>query len=153
MRLPRSTIRASSEKATTSMPIERTIRLAFSSLPSGARRNAARLLAALAAVVVLGGCVYRLDIQQGNVVGEDDIAQVEVGMTRSQVQFLLGTPMVSDTFHEDRWDYPYYLRQGHHRNPQQRWFVVYFQNDRVVRVERNVEPTQAARSESSSRTS
>ncbi|HEU4618532.1 MAG TPA: outer membrane protein assembly factor BamE [Gammaproteobacteria bacterium] len=108
------------------------------------RLRPARALAALAAALVLGGCIYRLDIQQGNVVDEKDLAQVDVGMTRSQVQFLLGTPMVADTFHEDRWDYPYYLKTGHHRRVQRRWFVVYFQNDRVVRVDRNLEAPTAA---------
>ena len=63
------------------------------------------------AALALAACVYRIDIQQGNLLDDDDIDQVDVGMTRSQVQFLLGTPMVADSFHRDRWDYAYYFRQ------------------------------------------
>ena len=59
-------------------------------------------------------------------------------MTRSQVQFLLGTPMISDSFHRDRWDYAYYLTRGRSPNVERRWVVVYFENDRVSRVERDV---------------
>ncbi|MCZ0955245.1 MAG: outer membrane protein assembly factor BamE, partial [Rhodospirillaceae bacterium] len=60
-------------------------------------------------LLAAGGCVYRIDIQQGNLLEEDAIEQVELGMTRSQVQFLLGTPMIADSFHQDRWDYTYYF--------------------------------------------
>jgi outer membrane protein assembly factor BamE len=118
-------------------------------LPGHLRRGL-RWLPTLAAAFLLCGCVYRLDIQQGNVVDEKNLAQVDVGMTRSQVQFLLGTPMVADSFHEDRWDYPYYLKRGRNRHVEQRWFVVYFQDDRVVRVDRNLE-APSAREEDSGR--
>ena len=64
------------------------------------------------AALALTACVYRIDIQQGNLLDDEDIVQIEVGMTRSQVQFLLGTPMVADSFHRDRWDYAYYFRRG-----------------------------------------
>ena len=64
------------------------------------------------AALALAACVYRIDIQQGNLLDDEDIVQVDVGMTRSQVQFLLGTPMVADSFHRDRWDYAYYFRRG-----------------------------------------
>lgn len=84
------------------------------------------------------GCVYRIDIQQGNLLDDEDINQVEVGMTRSQVQFLLGTPMIADSFHRDRWDYAYYLTHGRSREVDRRWVVVYFENDRVARIERDV---------------
>ena len=92
------------------------------------------LLSALA----LAGCVYRIDIQQGNLVDQEDIDQVEVGMSRSAVQFLLGTPMVADSFHQERWDYPYYLKRGRSRDIERRWFIVYFEGDQVVRLERDL---------------
>ncbi len=87
--------------------------------------------------LVLTACVYRIDIQQGNLLDEDVIDQVELGMTRSQVQFLLGTPMISDSFHQDRWDYTYYFRRGRSRQIDQRWFIVFFQDDEVVRIDRD----------------
>ena len=88
--------------------------------------------------LVLTACVYRVDVQQGNLLKDKDILQVEVGMTRSQVQFLLGTPMVSDSFHRDRWDYAYYLRKGRSPDVLRRWVVVYFDNDRVSKIDREV---------------
>ena len=88
-------------------------------------------------LLVLTACVYRIDIQQGNLLEEDVIDQVELGMTRSQVQFLLGTPMIADSFHQDRWDYTYYFRRGRSRNIDQRWFIVYFEGDEVVRIDRD----------------
>ena len=90
------------------------------------------------ACAVLAGCVYRLDIQQGNLLEEDAIDQVTAGMSRSAVQFLLGTPMVADAFHQDRWDYAYYLRRGRSRDLDKRWVIVHFENDRVARVERDL---------------
>ena len=91
----------------------------------------------LAALLACTACVYRIDIQQGNLLDEENIDQVELGMTRSQVQFLLGTPMIADSFHQDRWDYTYYFRRGRSRNVDQRWFIVYFNDDQVVRMDRD----------------
>lgn len=90
------------------------------------------------AVLSLSGCLYHIDVQQGNVLDPDALDQVEVGMTRSQVQFLLGTPMISDAFHQQRWDYAYYLQEGRRRDVHQRWVVVYFDDDRVVRIDRDL---------------
>ena len=98
-----------------------------------------RAFAVALAVLTLTACVYRIDIQQGNLLDDEDITQVDLGMTRSQVQFLLGTPMVADSFHRDRWDYAYYLRRGRSPDMVQRWVVVYFENDRVTRIDRDVE--------------
>jgi outer membrane protein assembly factor BamE len=98
-----------------------------------------RSLSIVLTALTLTACVYRIDIQQGNLLDDEDIAQVDLGMTRSQVQFLLGTPMIADSFHRDRWDYAYYFRRGRSPNPIQRWFIVYFDNDRVTRIDRDVE--------------
>ena len=96
----------------------------------------------LAAVLLLGACIFRIDIQQGNLLEESVIDQVAVGMTRSQVQFLLGSPMVADSFHENRWDYTYYFKQGRSQEVERRWFIVYFEADRVVNLDKNalIEP-------------
>jgi outer membrane protein assembly factor BamE len=91
----------------------------------------------LAACLLFSACVYRIDIQQGNVLEEEQVEQVAVGMTRSQVQFLLGTPMVADPFHQGRWDYPFYLRRGRSKDVERSWVVVHFENDRVSRIERD----------------
>jgi outer membrane protein assembly factor BamE len=97
-----------------------------------------RVLSIVLAALALTACVYRIDIQQGNLLDDEDIVQIEVGMTRSQVQFLLGTPMVADSFHRDRWDYAYYFRRGRSPDLIQRWVVVHFENDRVTRIDRDL---------------
>ncbi|MEX0897867.1 MAG: outer membrane protein assembly factor BamE [Steroidobacteraceae bacterium] len=95
--------------------------------------------AALCAVLLFAlagaGCVYRMDVQQGNLLDAEQVDQVEVGMTRSQVRFLLGTPMVIDSFDSNRWDYYYSLRRGHSRKVAKRHLVVWFEGDKVTRVE------------------
>ena len=85
--------------------------------------------------LVAAGCVYRMDIQQGNLLDVEQVEQVEVGMTRSQVRFLLGTPMVIDSFDADRWDYVYSLRRGYSRDITRRHLVVWFDGDTVARIE------------------
>ena len=94
------------------------------------------LIAALAIAVV--GCIFRIDIQQGNLLEESVVDQIEIGMTRSQVRFLLGTPMVADSFHQNRWDYTYYFQEGKSRETEQRWLIVYFAEDQVERIEKDV---------------
>lgn len=93
------------------------------------------VFALLVAAALSSGCVYRPDIQQGNLLSVKDIEQVEVGMTRSQVRFLLGTPMVSDPFAPHRWDYVYRMVYGRSRMVDSAHFVVYFAGDKVSRFE------------------
>jgi len=91
---------------------------------------------ALAFSALLCGCVYRMNIQQGNYLENKKIEQVQTGMTRSQVRYLLGTPMVPDAFDNERWDYVYYLKKGRLKKSEQRHLVVYFQEDKVTRLDR-----------------
>lgn len=98
-----------------------------------------RLLVVLVLAVtasLASGCVYRMNIQQGNFLEAKAVDQVKVGMTRSQVRFLLGTPMVADAFQPNRWDYLYYLKDGRRRNVQQRHFVIHFEEEKVARIDR-----------------
>jgi outer membrane protein assembly factor BamE len=82
------------------------------------------------------GCVYRINIQQGNFLKQTDVDQVQPGMTRSQVRYLLGTPMVADSFNKERWDYIYYLKKGRTRHVDSRRVTVYFDGDKVARLEK-----------------
>lgn len=97
------------------------------------------LLALTLLLTGIGGCIYRMPIQQGNFLDADQVAQLQQGMTRSQVAFLLGTPMVPTAFDTDRWDYYYYTRNSRLQKPQTRRLTVYFQNDMVSRIERENE--------------
>lgn len=85
-------------------------------------------------LVMSGGCVYQAALSQGNLLDQEDIDQAEVGMTRSQIRFLLGTPMIDDPFHEDRWDYVYYLRIGREKATFKRWISVFFEDDVVTEI-------------------
>jgi len=107
------------------------------------------------ALLLLGGCSsqmlpvlpglkpYRMDVQQGNVVTQEMIAKVQPGMTRSQVRFALGTPLVIDPFRTDRWDYVY-LYQKAGVITEQRRIAVLFKDDRLVRIDGDVLPAGAA---------
>jgi len=86
---------------------------------------------------------YRMDVQQGNVVTQEMIAKVQPGMTRSQVRFALGTPLVVDPFRIDRWDYVYFYQKAG-KITDQRWIAVLFKDDRLVRIEGDVLPASAA---------
>ena len=94
------------------------------------------LLLLLAAAAASSGCVYRPNIQQGNLLKVEDVDQVTAGMTRSQVRYLLGTPMVSDPFHPDRWDYVFSFKRGRERKTDSAHFIVYFEGDKVSRVDK-----------------
>ena len=103
--------------------------------------QAARHFCVLAGTIVaLGGCVYRMPIQQGNYLDPAVIAQVKPGMTHSQVRYLLGTPMVPAPFNKDRWDYLYYFKKGRLRRPEERHLIVWFKEEKVDRFERNNVP-------------
>jgi outer membrane protein assembly factor BamE len=88
--------------------------------------------------LLASACVYRVDVQQGNLLEDSDIEAVQLGMTRNQVRFLLGTPVVGDVSHEDRWDYIYYFRQGRSRTADRSWMIVYFDGDRVREIQKDV---------------
>ena len=98
-------------------------------------------------VLLLGACVYRQDIPQGNFFKAEDAAQLAAGMTREQVQFVMGTPMIADPVHPDRWDYVYVL-QKEGRRVEQRHIVVIFKDDKLQRIEGDVKPAPSAASSS-----
>jgi outer membrane protein assembly factor BamE len=91
----------------------------------------------------LPGCVYRMNIQQGNYLEGKTVDKLQVGMTRSQVRYLLGTPMVPAVFDKDRWDYLYYFKRGRIHRPEERHLIVFFQEDKVTRFDRDNVPDSA----------
>ena len=71
-----------------------------------------RIISIGIAIVSLSACVYRMDIDQGNRIDAEVIDQLEVGMSRTQVRFLLGAPAIVDLYHPERWDYVYFAKSG-----------------------------------------
>jgi len=92
---------------------------------------------ALLSAGVTSGCVYRINIQQGNHIDPNALEQLQEGMTKSQVQFLLGTPMIEDPFHTDRWDYVYYYKRGRDKNVTKERLIVFFDEEIVREVVRD----------------
>ena len=98
----------------------------------------ARGVALLALGLAVSGCVYEMPIQQGNHLDEKAISQVHAGMTRSQVRYLLGTPMVPNAFDHDRWEYAYYLKVRQLKVERRGHVTVWFKDDLVDRVASDV---------------
>jgi outer membrane protein assembly factor BamE len=83
--------------------------------------------------------VYKMPVQQGNLISEEMIDTVQLGMNKRQVRYLLGTPLLMDMFHENRWDYTYTIKRGN--NPMQiKRVTIWFQDDAVVRVDGDLQP-------------
>ncbi len=92
----------------------------------------------------LAGCsfpgVYKVDIQQGNVVTQDMIDQLRPGMTRAQVRFIMGNPLITDTFHANRWDYLYSIQPGGSQRQQERVSLVFNGNDQLAGLAGDFKP-------------
>lgn len=83
---------------------------------------------------------YKIDVQQGNVLTQEMVAQLKPGQTREQVRYILGTPLLADIFHQQRWDYVYSYRKGRSGEVETRQFSVYFDKDnRLERASGDVE--------------
>ena len=101
------------------------------------------LLAAAMALTVAGcGVIYRQPIYQGNLMDKAAVDQLAAGMTKDQVQALLGSPSIADPFHHDRWDYTASEQVKRVGKPDVRNFTVYFENDAVTRWEGTYFPEQ-----------
>src|SRR3954449_9201280 len=98
------------------------------------------------ALILLGACgapripgitPYKPEIQQGNFVSQELVAQLKPGMTREQVRFLLGTPLLTDIFHADRWDYVYW-RESQSGKRESRRVALFFSDGKLARIEGDV---------------
>lgn len=84
--------------------------------------------------------VYKMTVQQGNILSEEMIDRLEPGMNKRQVTFLLGTPLLTDFFHANRWDYTYTIKRGH-QAMEKRTLTLYFDKDEVLsRIEGDIRP-------------
>lgn len=99
-------------------------------------------LTSLVLVFVLAGCsliTHKVDIQQGNYVDQAMIAKLKPEMTRSQVKFILGTPLIADSFHSSRWDYVYLTGKAEKVKVRHKITVV-FDGDKLKNVEGDIVP-------------
>ncbi len=114
---------------------------------SGNAMRTIKLPTLLALLALCSGCLYRMEVQQGNQLDPTQVEQLTTGMTRTQVLYLLGTPMVPPGFDNDRWDYYHYRDngrgQGRVASMTQR-ITVWFKDDKVDRIENSAPPAAPA---------
>lgn len=110
-----------------------------------------RFAGVLFLATVLSGCSsvprivneYKIDVQQGNVLTQEMVSQLKPGQTKDQVRFILGTPVLADVFHANRWDYVYRLQKGSTGLVEERKFTVFFDADgKLARVAGDVTAAQ-----------
>lgn len=107
-------------------------------------------LLAVACLLLLSACnnigsmdfpgVYKISIPQGNIITQEMVDQLRPGMTKRQVIFVMGTPLIRDPYHQDRWDYVYNFQPGGGERGQERLSVL-FENDQLVSLSGDFEPT------------
>ena len=97
----------------------------------------------IAVALSLSACsswVYRIDIPQGNYLEQKNIDKIQVGMTKEQVKFVLGSPVMIDTFDKDIWNYVYQFKSGRSKNLNiQKSFIVKFENNKLISAEGDFE--------------
>ena len=76
---------------------------------------------------------YKMEVQQGNALSNQEVALLKKGMSKDEVASLLGTPLLHDNFRSNRWDYVYYVKRGNSATRKQ-GITLFFQNDRLVEV-------------------
>lgn len=96
-------------------------------------------------ILLLSGCskdkipgVYRIDIQQGNEVSQEMLSQLEAGMAKNQVVFVMGTPLLIDTFHPNRWDYIYSFQPGNGDREQRRITLFFDEDERLSHIDGDI---------------
>ncbi len=92
------------------------------------------------AIVTLTACTYRMDIPQGNRIDPELVEQLEIGMSRNQVEFLLGTPAIVDPFHPDQWHYVYFFKRGKDGKIEQRSMTLTFTGDLLSSIDGTLNP-------------
>jgi len=87
---------------------------------------------------------YRMEIQQGNFVSQEMLSQLKLGMTKDQVRFVMGTPLITDSFHADRWDYVFRRQKPSSSELEHHKFAAFFEGGKLVRMESDVTPAASA---------
>ncbi len=103
-----------------------------------------KLIGCLVLTLALNACFirpYKFDLEQGNLISADKIAEVEVGMSEEQVKYVLGTPMLQDVFHTYRWDYVYYEKPGNGSPAIRSHLAIYFDRGVVDKIIRDPLPS------------
>jgi outer membrane protein assembly factor BamE len=87
---------------------------------------------------------YRMEIQQGNFVSQEMLSQLKIGMSKDQVRFVMGTPLITDSFHADRWDYVFRRQKPSSSELEHHKFTAFFEGGKLARMESDVTPAASA---------
>ena len=93
----------------------------------------------------LGACsVHKIDVQQGNVITQETLEKLKVGMGKAQVSRLMGTPLIEDPFRKGRWDYIYRYKSGDTNEEQSAYIILFFENDNLAKIDVRKAPPREA---------
>jgi len=113
-----------------------------------------RITGILLALLLLTSCIktYKHNVQQGNIIDPDRLARLEVGMSKNDVQSLLGTSLLQDSFHPDRWDYFYSIRMARKKNTESKLLTLYFKDGKLYQIVGTVTTTGETEAASQTKT-
>lgn len=94
-----------------------------------------KLISITILTLLLSNCsTYKMDVQQGNAITNESVAQLTKGMSKDDVAAILGTPLMQDNFRSNRWDYVYFAQKGSNTNPEKQGITLIFQDNSLVEV-------------------
>jgi len=105
-------------------------------------KNIFAIVLSLLILVVSSGCsIHKVDIQQGNIVSQEMMSQLKVGMMQDETERLMGRPMILDPFRQDRWDYIHTFKSGKSDAPRSQYRItLFFNGERLTRIEQDIPP-------------
>lgn len=114
-----------------------------------------RLIVISLFIVAFSGCgqlkfpgVYKFDIQQGNIITQEMVNQLKPGMTKSQVVFVMGTPLIADSFHQNRWDYLYAIKKANGEELREQITILFDEQELLAGLQGDFLPNTAIQTES-----
>lgn len=97
-------------------------------------------MTSLLLILVLGACIHKPDIQQGNVITQEVVAALSIGMKQNQVQSIAGKPLILDPFRSDRWEYVYSMRYDNHNQSQFGYVTLFFKDNALSEIKIHQQP-------------
>jgi outer membrane protein assembly factor BamE len=96
------------------------------------------LILSIFSLLVINACtIHRLDVQQGNIIKEEQIEKLKPGISKRQVRFIMGSPLIQDPFHDNRWDYVFTMQPGTERKvTEYQHIAIYFEEDKLSKFEK-----------------
>ncbi len=105
-------------------------------------KNKFSIALSLLILAVSAGCsIHKVDIQQGNIVSQEMMSQLKIGMKQDQIERLMGSPLIVDPFRRDRWDYIHSFKSGKSDAPRSQYRItLFFEGDQLARIDSEIPP-------------